>query len=48
MRLIRDINIVKGKAIFSIQIDELSEFAKLRWDGAIQLITVEDPERPTM
>jgi len=32
----------------SVQIGELREITKLRWDGATKLIEVEGPERATM
>ena len=34
-----------GDATLSVQIDELSKVAELRWDGAIELIRPEGPER---
>jgi len=39
---------MEGDAILSVQIEELREAAKLRWDGASELIRVEHPERATM
>jgi len=41
------IQIVKhNNEILSAPIFELSEVSEFRWDGAIKLIRVEDPERP--
>jgi len=39
---------VEGDAILSVQRGKLSEVAKLRWDGATELIRVEVPERATI
>jgi len=35
-------------AILSVQLLQLREVAELRWDGAIELIDIEVPERATM
>ena len=35
-------------AILSVQIGEHREVAELRWDGAIEIIRVEFPERATI
>jgi len=39
---------MEGDEILSVQIFEHCEVAELRWDGAIELIPVEVPERATM
>jgi len=36
---------MEGDAILSVQPSELREVAELRWDGAIEVIRVEVPER---
>jgi len=39
---------MEGDAILSVQNGELGEVVELRWDGAIELVRVEPPERATM
>jgi len=39
---------MKGDAILTVQRDELSEVAELRWDGAGEIIRVKGPERARM
>ena len=39
---------IEGDAILRVQIGEDREVAELRWNGAIELIPVEVPERATM
>jgi len=36
---------MEGDAILSVQIEKLRKVAELRWDGAIELIRVEVPEK---
>jgi len=39
---------MEGDAILIAQMGEVREVAELRWDGAIELIQAEVPERATM
>ena len=39
---------MEGDAILSVQLLQHREVAELRWDGAIELIRVEGPERTTI
>jgi len=39
---------MNGDATLSVQIGELRELAERRWDGAIELIRVEVPEKAIM
>jgi len=39
---------MEGDASLSVQIGEHREVAELRWDGAVELIRLEPPERATM
>ena len=39
---------MEGDEILSVQISELCEVTELRWDGAIEIIRVQGPERATM
>ena len=39
---------MEGDAILSVQIGQHREVAELRWDGATELIRVQQPERATM
>ena len=38
----------RDEAIVTVQKIELREVAELRWDGAIESIRVEGPEKPTI
>ena len=39
---------MEGDVILSVQRGELREVSELRWDGALELIRLEVPERATI